>query len=164
MLIRLLQAFDSISIDLEANPDAKPPVTWASGNGREAIEKVWLKSHIVMYAKVRFFSIWTMVDIDGVSIKDGVWLKMTEAKKDWRVVTLFNEEVLDSCVFVFSQQSLMQVMSRYFPEIYNCICSFSANSSWCKLNTMLSTDRFRFFDGFKLKLWKDLHSFHPSWV
>lgn len=52
MLIRLLQAFKSISIDLDAQPDSKPPVEWANGEGRQSIEKVWLRSHLTTYANV----------------------------------------------------------------------------------------------------------------
>jgi hypothetical protein len=55
MLIRLLQAFKSITVDLDAHPDARPPAAWANGSNRQAKEKVWLKSHITMFANVRSF-------------------------------------------------------------------------------------------------------------
>ena len=45
---------------MDSNPEAKPPVAWATANGRKAIEKVWVKSHITIYAK------------------GGVWVKMEE--------------------------------------------------------------------------------------
>ena len=46
---------------MDSNPEAKPPVAWAVGNGRSAVEKVWVKTHITLYAK------------------GGVWVKMEEA-------------------------------------------------------------------------------------
>jgi hypothetical protein len=55
MLIRLLQAFKSITVDLDAHPDARPPAGWAHGNKRQAKEKVWMKSHITMFANVCSF-------------------------------------------------------------------------------------------------------------
>ena len=55
MLVRLLQAFQTISVDLDAHPDARPPIGWANGTGRQPIEKVWLKSHLTAYANVSGF-------------------------------------------------------------------------------------------------------------
>ena len=46
---------------MDSNPEAKPPVAWALGNGRKAVEKVWIKTHITLYAK------------------GGVWVRMEEA-------------------------------------------------------------------------------------
>ena len=46
---------------MDSNPEAKPPAAWASGNGRKAVEKVWVKTHVTLYAK------------------GGVWVKMEEA-------------------------------------------------------------------------------------
>jgi hypothetical protein len=46
MLVRLLQAFKSIRVDLDANPKSRPPPAWANGPGRKAVEKVWMKSHV----------------------------------------------------------------------------------------------------------------------
>ncbi|KAJ2916358.1 hypothetical protein MD484_g4071, partial [Candolleomyces efflorescens] len=62
MVIRLLQSFSEISLDLASAPkEAIPPADWAKGTGRKAIEKVWPKNHLTMYAS------------------GGVWVKMTEA-------------------------------------------------------------------------------------
>ena len=56
-----MQVFKSIALDMDSNPEAKPPVAWAVGSGRKAAEKVWVKTHITLYAK------------------GGVWVKMEEA-------------------------------------------------------------------------------------
>lgn len=61
MLVRLVQAFKSISLDMGSNPEAKPPTAWAIGSGRKTIEKVWIKSEITTYAK------------------GGVWVRIEEA-------------------------------------------------------------------------------------
>ena len=61
MIVKVAQAFKSVSLDMDSNPEAKPPATWAGGNGRRATEKVWIKSQIALYAK------------------GGVWVKMEEA-------------------------------------------------------------------------------------
>ncbi|RXW22105.1 hypothetical protein EST38_g3734 [Candolleomyces aberdarensis] len=62
MVIRLLQSFSDISLDLASAPkEAVPPADWAKGTGRKAIEKVRPKNHLTMYAS------------------GGVWVKMTEA-------------------------------------------------------------------------------------
>ena len=61
IIARIVQAFKSITFDMDSNPEAKPPVGWAAANGRKAIEKVWVKSHITLYAK------------------GGVWVKMEDA-------------------------------------------------------------------------------------
>lgn len=61
VIARIAQAFKSIAFDMDSNPEAKPPVAWAAANGRKAIEKVWVKSHITLYAQ------------------GGVWVRMEEA-------------------------------------------------------------------------------------
>ncbi|KAJ2929607.1 hypothetical protein H1R20_g7493, partial [Candolleomyces eurysporus] len=62
MVIRLLQSFCDISLDLASAPkEAVPPADWAKGTGRKAIEKVRPKNHLTMYAS------------------GGVWVKMNEA-------------------------------------------------------------------------------------
>ena len=61
IIARIVQAFKSITLDMDSNPEAKPPVAWATAKGRKAIEKVWVKSHMTIYAK------------------GGVWVKMEEA-------------------------------------------------------------------------------------
>ncbi|KAF9643946.1 cytochrome P450 [Thelephora ganbajun] len=61
IIARLVQAFKEISLDMNSNPEAKPPAAWALGPGRRAVEKVWVKSDITAYAN------------------GGVWVKMQEA-------------------------------------------------------------------------------------
>jgi hypothetical protein len=58
MLIRLLQNFSSIELDMVAQPpDARIPRSWATAKGRKAMEKVWPKAHLTMYAHVRHWFI-----------------------------------------------------------------------------------------------------------
>jgi len=53
MIIRMLQAFEDIVWDPEASPQSVPPSKWAeSDNLRKREEKVWLRSHLTMYAQV----------------------------------------------------------------------------------------------------------------
>lgn len=55
-LIRLLQNFDSITLDVDSlAPDARVKPEWASAPGRKGIEKFWARSHLTLYAKVREF-------------------------------------------------------------------------------------------------------------
>ena len=64
IIARLVQSFKSISLDMDSNPEAKPPAAWAAGPGRVAIEKIWVKSEITAYAN------------------GGVWVKMQEADSE----------------------------------------------------------------------------------
>ncbi|KAF8890928.1 cytochrome P450 monooxygenase pc-1 [Infundibulicybe gibba] len=51
MLIRLLQNFSSVDMDLDAAPpEFRPPAEWASTAGRKATEKVFPKMHLTMYS------------------------------------------------------------------------------------------------------------------
>ncbi|KAF8208856.1 cytochrome P450 monooxygenase pc-3 [Mycena galopus ATCC 62051] len=60
VIIRLLQSFSSVSLDLDAfPPGARPPTEWAMFEGRKAVEKFRPKLHLTMYAE------------------SGMWLKMT---------------------------------------------------------------------------------------
>ena len=60
-IAKIVQAFKSIGLDMDSNPEAKPPAGWATAEGRKAIERVWVKSHVTLYAN------------------GGVWVKMEEA-------------------------------------------------------------------------------------
>ncbi|KAG9093817.1 hypothetical protein FS749_013684 [Ceratobasidium sp. UAMH 11750] len=61
-LVRLLQRVDQIVLAPEAQPpESLIPPHWQNGPGRKAIEKVWMKSHITMYAL------------------GGLWVRMREA-------------------------------------------------------------------------------------
>lgn len=61
VIARLVQIFEGISLDMDSNPEAKSPAAWASGKGRKAVEKVWVRSDITAYSN------------------GGVWVKMQEA-------------------------------------------------------------------------------------
>ncbi|CDO68134.1 hypothetical protein BN946_scf185003.g6 [Trametes cinnabarina] len=64
-LIRLLQNFSAMELDLSAQPlDARPPPEWASADGQKGKEKVIPKSHLTLY------------------VYGGLWVKMTEAEKE----------------------------------------------------------------------------------
>ncbi|KAI9066435.1 cytochrome P450 monooxygenase pc-2 [Trametes sanguinea] len=64
-LIRLLQNFSKIELDLSAQPpDARPPPEWASAEGQKGKEKIIPKSHLTLY------------------VHGGLWVKMTEAEKE----------------------------------------------------------------------------------
>ena len=64
VIARIAQTFEKISLDMDSNPEAKPPTDWASGIGRKATEKVWVRSHITIFAN------------------GGVWVKMDEASPE----------------------------------------------------------------------------------
>ncbi|PSR74975.1 hypothetical protein PHLCEN_2v9389 [Hermanssonia centrifuga] len=62
-LIRLLQTFETVSLDVEAQPaDSRPPAEWANWPGRKGVEKFWPKVHLTLYSK------------------GGLWVRMDEAK------------------------------------------------------------------------------------
>ncbi|EPS96209.1 hypothetical protein FOMPIDRAFT_1130934 [Fomitopsis schrenkii] len=62
-LIKLLQKFDTVAIDLAAQPpDSLPPEQWMGEYGRKGIEKIWPKVHLTLY------------------VNGGLWVKMTEAE------------------------------------------------------------------------------------
>ena len=61
VIARIAQVFEKIKLDMDSNPEAKPPADWASGTGRKSREKVWVKSHLTLHAK------------------GGVWVRMEEA-------------------------------------------------------------------------------------
>ncbi|KAJ7857738.1 cytochrome P450 [Mycena olivaceomarginata] len=63
VIIRLLQSFSSVSLDLGAFPPAaRPPPEWAMMEGRKAADKFRPKMHLTMYAE------------------SGMWLKLTDAE------------------------------------------------------------------------------------
>ncbi|KAJ7148564.1 cytochrome P450 monooxygenase pc-1 [Mycena crocata] len=62
MLIRLLQSFESFSLDEAAfAPEARPPPEWSTFPGRKGIDKFRPKLHLTMYTT------------------DGMWIKIKEA-------------------------------------------------------------------------------------
>ena len=61
VIARIAQAFEKIRLDMDSNPEAKPPADWASGIGRKAAEKVWVRGHLTLFAN------------------GGVWVKAEDA-------------------------------------------------------------------------------------
>ncbi|TEB23871.1 cytochrome P450 monooxygenase pc-1 [Coprinellus micaceus] len=63
MLVRLLQTFSEMSLDLASiPPEAAPPAFWTNSPGRKATEKVWPKLHLTLY------------------VNGGLWVNMREAE------------------------------------------------------------------------------------
>ncbi|KAG0700618.1 cytochrome P450 monooxygenase pc-3 [Suillus ampliporus] len=58
-LVRLLQSFSSVSLDLKFQ--TPPPTEWANEPGRKSVDKVVFKSHLTTY------------------VQDGLWVRMEEA-------------------------------------------------------------------------------------
>ncbi|GJJ08896.1 hypothetical protein Clacol_003116 [Clathrus columnatus] len=51
VLVRLLQAFDTITLDVDAQPsDSKPSPEWKGRPGVPRDEKIWMKAHLTLYA------------------------------------------------------------------------------------------------------------------
>ncbi|TBU49015.1 cytochrome P450 [Dichomitus squalens] len=64
-LIRLLQHFSHMELDLDAQPpEARPPPEWANDEGHRGKEKISPKVHLTLY------------------VQGGLWVKMTEADRD----------------------------------------------------------------------------------
>ena len=52
-LIRLLQNFSHMELDLNAQPpDARPPQEWAGAEGQRGVEKIIPKMHLTLYVHV----------------------------------------------------------------------------------------------------------------
>ena len=64
IIVRIVQAFRAVRLDMDSNPEAKPPTSWAIGSGRKAIEKVRVATHMTVFAK------------------GGAWVKMEEANPE----------------------------------------------------------------------------------
>jgi hypothetical protein len=85
MIIRLLQQFSSISLDMDALPaECHPRPEWKQGGGRRAIEKTWPKAHLTMYAAVSFgyFEPRPLVNNSYPFSQGGLWVKMEEAENN----------------------------------------------------------------------------------
>ena len=62
MLIRLLQAFDTITLAQDAQPpESRPLASWRQASGTQSTDKLWPKSHLTLYSHM------------------GLWLRMGEA-------------------------------------------------------------------------------------
>ena len=66
MLIRLLQSFDKIDLDMNAQPkETQPPESWKSVPGRQSIERIFPKTHISMYSYVSRPAYASVAEEDG---------------------------------------------------------------------------------------------------
>lgn len=70
MLVRLLQCFSTVKLCQEAHPAAMPPPGAAfSPYAVDGRERVWMRSHLTAYAKVRGCALaWGDAEIDGWSM------------------------------------------------------------------------------------------------
>ncbi|KLO18687.1 cytochrome P450 [Schizopora paradoxa] len=65
MLVRLLQSFSTIQLDTKSQPpDTRPPESWKNVGGRQAIERIFPKSHLSLYSH------------------GGLWVRMEEASNE----------------------------------------------------------------------------------
>ena len=52
-LIRLLQHFSHMELDLDARPlDARPPPEWAGSEGQRGVEQIVPRMHLTLYIEV----------------------------------------------------------------------------------------------------------------
>lgn len=52
-LVRLLQNFEDIQLDLDSHPpESRVPADWAGAPGRKGVERFWPKAHLTLYSKV----------------------------------------------------------------------------------------------------------------
>jgi hypothetical protein len=82
MLIRVLQSFSSISLDVDAQPpETRVPASWAKVPGRQSTERFWPKAHLTMHARVRHFHLSLLLPKLTPKYFDqgGLWVKMKEA-------------------------------------------------------------------------------------
>lgn len=79
-LIRLLQTFSGISFAPDADPDSLPPASWATGEARRPIERVWLKAHLTLYANVSPAPRHLGFPAPYVVYQNGSWLRMKKAE------------------------------------------------------------------------------------
>lgn len=77
-LVRLMQAFDSISLARDVQPEETlPPASWAKAPGRQAIEKIVPKQHLTMYSHVRLRqSICVMMKERLMVSQGGLWVRL----------------------------------------------------------------------------------------
>ena len=52
MLVRLLQQFSAITFVPEVAPESVPPPGYADSPGSDGSDRVWIGTHLTMYAKV----------------------------------------------------------------------------------------------------------------
>jgi hypothetical protein len=85
MIVRLVQSFKNFRLAMEDHPESLPPPEWkASGVGRKAVEKVHVRGHLTIYAKVRHVQHSRLPGSqesgsNSYLSQGGVWVKMDEA-------------------------------------------------------------------------------------
>ena len=65
MLVRLAQQFASIDFTPEVAPASVPPPGYADSPGSDGTDRVWMGSHLTMYAKVCVHSFGLIVRLGG---------------------------------------------------------------------------------------------------
>ena len=55
LLVKLLQTFSHIEVASHQHPASIPPPTYHDGPGSDGTDRIWIKSHMTMYAVVRIF-------------------------------------------------------------------------------------------------------------
>lgn len=80
MVVRLVQSFKNFRLAMEEHPESLPPPEWkVLGVGRKAVENVNLKSHLTIYAKVRYtLHCQTQGMPKTFFLQEGLWVKMDE--------------------------------------------------------------------------------------
>lgn len=80
-IIRLLQNFSSVSLDLTAQPpDTLPPSEWKDAPGRKGKEQIFPKSHLTLYSFVSLFLAKHECKCSRRPfVQGGMWVKMEEA-------------------------------------------------------------------------------------
>ena len=81
-LIRLLQTFSGVSFAPDADPNSLPPPSWATGVARRPVEKVWLKTHLILHANVSLVLHDFQLFISYTARQNGSWFRMREAEND----------------------------------------------------------------------------------
>jgi len=81
-LIRLLQTFSSVSFAPDADPNSLPPASWATGTARRPVERVWLKTHLILHANVSLVLHGFQPFISYAARQNGSWFRMKEAEND----------------------------------------------------------------------------------
>lgn len=81
-LIRLLQNFSSLEMDLAAQPpDSRAPREWASAEGQQGKEKIIPKCLLTLFLKVRLFVVLTCRTSEELTLfhwQGGLWVRMSE--------------------------------------------------------------------------------------
>ena len=80
MLVRLMQSFSSISLELDSFPPGSlPPEEFKLAPGRKGIDKIWPKTTLTLYVAVCVIIAHLLGNHSSkVIIQGGLWVKMQE--------------------------------------------------------------------------------------